>query len=126
MTGASLVILAVDPMVRSYRREAYSDATAPTAVRSDIFTHHLQLHMAPAMYDQLSVSPQASGGENFRQKASFRVLPDGKHEHHLINLRTEVTASDTLRNFIKAIWQKQQDQNAQKVGRVAGLSMKAS
>ena len=63
--------------------------------------------MAPAMYDQLSVSPQASGGENFRQKASFRVLPDGKHEHHLISLQTEVTVSDTLRNIIKTIWKKQ-------------------
>ncbi len=76
------------------------------------------------MYDQLS--PQASGGENFRQKASFRVLPDGKHEHHLINLRTEVTASDTLRNFIKAVWQKQQAHNVEKVGRVADRVRKAA
>jgi protein-serine/threonine kinase len=82
--------------------------------------------MAPAMYDQLSAAPQASGGGNSRQKAPFRVLPDGKHEHHLVDVRTEVTVSDTLRNFIKAIWQKQQDQNAEKVGRVAYLSVKAS
>ncbi|KAL5313331.1 hypothetical protein ACEPPN_019064 [Leptodophora sp. 'Broadleaf-Isolate-01'] len=73
--------------------------------------------MAPAIYDQLSAVPQASRGENSRQKASFRVLPDGTHEHHLINLRTEVTVSDTLRNFIKAIWQKQQDHNVEKGAR---------
>jgi len=54
------------------------------------------------MYDQLSAAPQASGGENFRQKASFRDLPDGRHEHHPINLRTGVTVSDIWRNFIKA------------------------
>jgi protein-serine/threonine kinase len=82
--------------------------------------------MAPAMYDQLSAAPQASGGENFPQKASCRVLPEGKHEHHLINLRTEVTVSDTLRNFIKAIWQKQQDHNVEKVGRGADRVRKAS
>lgn len=75
--------------------------------------------MALAMYDQLSAAPQASGGENSRQKALFRVLPDGKHEHHLIDMRTNVTVSDTLRNFIKTIWQKQQDHNAEKVGHVA-------
>lgn len=78
------------------------------------------------MYDQLSAAPQASGGENSRQKAPFGVLPDGKHEHHLVDVRTEVTVSDTLRNFIKAIWQKQQDQNAEKVGSVADSSVKAS
>jgi protein-serine/threonine kinase len=35
-------------------------------------------------------------------------------------MRAEVTVSDTLRNFIKAIWQKQQDQKADKVGHLAG------
>ena len=82
--------------------------------------------MALAVYDQLSAAPQASGGENSRKKASFRVLPDGKHEHHLINLRTEVTVSDALRIFIKAIWQKQQDHNVEKVGRGADRVRKAS
>lgn len=34
-------------------------------------------------------------------------------------MRTEVTVSDTLRNLIKAILQKQQDQDVEKVGHLA-------
>lgn len=70
------------------------------------------------MYGQLFAAPQTGEDKNSRGKAPFRVLPDGQHEHHLVDVRTEATVSDFLRNSIKAIWQKQQDQNAEKVGRV--------
>jgi hypothetical protein len=101
---------------------AYTDTTALNAIQADISAHHFR-HMAQVTN---STVPQAGEDENSRRKASFTILPDGKHEHNLVDVRTEVTVSDTLRNLIKGKWQKQQDQNVEEVGCIAYSSAKAS
>jgi hypothetical protein len=69
--------------------------------------------MAQLTNSQPSATPQTSKDEHSRRKARFRILQDGTHEHNLVDMRTKVTISDTLRNLIKPKWQKQQDRNAE-------------
>jgi hypothetical protein len=63
--------------------------------------------------------------QNYRSRARFRYLPDGKHEHSLVNIRGGATATDTLRYFISARWKKQQVLNAEEVGSIADSASEA-
>ena len=41
---------------------------------------------------QPSTAPQTTETKNYRhRKVRFEILPDGKHEHNFINIRTEAT-----------------------------------
>jgi protein-serine/threonine kinase len=56
-------------------------------------------------------APQITETESYRRrKVRFGILPDGKHEHSLVNIRTEITIAETLRNLIREKWKKRQGQ----------------
>lgn len=81
--------------------------------------------MAQVTIGQRYTAPQTNEDENHGRNARFTILPGGKHEHNLADMRIEVTISDTLRNLIKAKWKKEQVQNAEEVGRIADSSAEA-
>lgn len=80
--------------------------------------------MAQMTKGQSSTTLQITEIKNYpHQKVRFEVLPDGKHEHNLVSIRTEVTITDTLRNLIKAKWKKWQGQHG---GEVGGINRSSS
>jgi hypothetical protein len=83
------------------------------------------MHMAQVTNSQPSTVPQTGADDICRRKACFTILLDGMHEHYLVDMRTEVTIFDTLRNIIKTTWKKQQS-DSQEVGRNADSNAEAS
>lgn len=75
--------------------------------------------MAQVRNGHPSTAPPTTENEDCRRpKVRLRILPDGKHEHNLVSIWTEVAVAGNLRNLIKAKWRKRQGQQAEEVGGV--------
>jgi hypothetical protein len=114
----AIVIFIVSPTTCScYCGVAYIDTTVPNALRADISRHHLRVHMAQVTKGQRCTAAQIAATRNYRRhKVRFEILPDGEHEHNLVNIRTEATVADTLRSLIKGKWKKRQTPHVEEVG----------